>query len=346
MYMKYIIGLISVLVLASVAPVEDGPELLFSFGIITDLHMGEGCGEPYNGQDHIAKQATIMAVDGMNDKSVDFVLVLGDLTDSGEVLEYDDAANILSALNVPWLPMLGNHDHYPSGERYFEEKFCSKYVEFPVSVDKAQVPVNNPEINNPELDNKSYFENFAFEYKGYKFICADFVLRGKGGSEADLHSFSGGTLPWFEAQVSSSDKPTFIFSHYTLHHPLDPGWYSLEEHTFSLPGMGYQDFSYGEFKELSNIVKNARVIAWFAGHGHVTKDKYISQAECYCIETDAPKRLLEYEGDIEKSVRVVEVYSNGDIVVLPGELSFVTVLKEDREEILQINEEEYYEKYR
>jgi len=43
-------------------------------------------------------------------ENVRFAFVTGDLTDSGEPLEFDTVRRELDALNIPYFPIIGNHD--------------------------------------------------------------------------------------------------------------------------------------------------------------------------------------------------------------------------------------------
>jgi hypothetical protein len=95
----------------------------WSFAVITDLHIGfgypdygpEGFDDKYgNGQEYYLTERLRKVVETINsDPSIKFVIVLGDLSDSAEYTEFLKAREILNYLNVPYIPVMGNHDAYP-----------------------------------------------------------------------------------------------------------------------------------------------------------------------------------------------------------------------------------------
>lgn len=72
---------------------------------------------------------------------LDFVVHLGDLTDSGTTLEYQQARKYLGRLNKPYVALIGNHDFLGTGEEGYEWMFGAK--------------------------------NFSFIVRGVKFVCLD-----------------------------------------------------------------------------------------------------------------------------------------------------------------------------
>jgi len=64
------------------------------------------------------------AIDAINsDESVDFVVMLGDFTNSGYNLEYDQYLKQINELNVPILTVLGNHDAIGAGASLYRKAF-------------------------------------------------------------------------------------------------------------------------------------------------------------------------------------------------------------------------------
>ncbi|MFP5298450.1 MAG: metallophosphoesterase family protein, partial [Actinomycetota bacterium] len=82
-----------------------GP-VLFSFGILADMHIGSPQGD-------VLVQA---AIEDLNRSGVDFVIQLGDITDHGNRDEFDEALKVLSRFEMPVTTMMGNHDVYSLGE--------------------------------------------------------------------------------------------------------------------------------------------------------------------------------------------------------------------------------------
>jgi 3',5'-cyclic AMP phosphodiesterase CpdA len=224
------------------AEATDG--LIFSFAHITDLHIGEGpddYGSPGwddgDGEEGGNAATLRLAVSKINmapdEYDIRFVVATGDLGDSGERSEELKAKEILDQLNVPYFPVIGNHDMWPYtafeeapgpiGDAQFEEVFADQFALladlFP-SFTKAPTPVYNP-----DCDCMSSFQNYAWDLDGYHFIALDLVTRshaplGNHGvtSEAELFDFAGGTWQWLGEHLGGytgfGDHNTFFFSHH------------------------------------------------------------------------------------------------------------------------------------
>lgn len=52
----------------------------------------------------------------VNSQSVDFVIHLGDLTDTGTTKEYEWVRDMLGSLTVPYVALIGNHDFLGTGD--------------------------------------------------------------------------------------------------------------------------------------------------------------------------------------------------------------------------------------
>jgi len=69
--------------------------------------------------------------------TIDLVFVTGDLTDSGQLEEYEEFNNILGNLKVPWFVIPGNHDNKQILMNFFDEheylprnqKFCNYVID-------------------------------------------------------------------------------------------------------------------------------------------------------------------------------------------------------------------------
>jgi len=252
----------------------------FSFAIVTDLHIGRGYpdydgpgfDDGYNGEEYYLTQRLRNVVKWINENkdkiqcdnatcSIKFLVVLGDIADSGEKSEFLKAKEILDELNnyhIPYVPVFGNHDVWPHtdeseatttlGEDYFDEIFWDE---------NATNTKLMKEILNWERDeNYKNYKNFAFNYGGINFIGLDFNSRepfmkfGKGvGADAVLNEIN---KEWLEKKLEElKGEPVILLAH----HPLifDP----------------INAFSFTEFPQLENLLKdNITVFFDFAGHIH------------------------------------------------------------------------------
>jgi predicted phosphodiesterase len=85
----------------------------FKFAVISDIHLNydnlEACIDTINKQTNL-----------------DFVIVSGDFTDKGLLMEYQLVYHFLSALKVPYLTVVGNHDlgvQYGNGKIIYQNMF-------------------------------------------------------------------------------------------------------------------------------------------------------------------------------------------------------------------------------
>jgi predicted phosphodiesterase len=119
----------------------------FRLGVLSDVHIGEGCNSPYDyDEDCYSVQTARRTVNYINanlTSDIDLIIITGDITGSGQRTQYEKAYEILSGLTVPWVPLIGNHDTWPysktwehptaDGDAYFGEIFgehikASKFV--------------------------------------------------------------------------------------------------------------------------------------------------------------------------------------------------------------------------
>ena len=328
----------------------------WSFALITDLHIGKGDPDDdyngptwddltpgnYSGVDNImARENLKKSVEIINAKrelyNIDFVVVTGDIADSAELSEFKEAIEILNNLEVPWIPIIGNHDVWPyydknpdpldpdyartemapevgpgneGADEFFDNIFYPQYLYLSRFFkswiwDKADTPIWNP-TTNPE--HYSYFQNFAFDYNGYHFIGLDFNARDnvpwpyKGVSaEGNLYNFSGGTWDWFTNHLQQ-----YIIEHSEskeniilfAHHPF-----------FTPPFFG---FSESELITLYEYLKNHKdnIFGEFAGHTHYwTRDRIWETSDGEEI-----MKLVETGANFKAPlVRVVQIYPDGII---------------------------------
>ena len=299
----------------------------FTFAILTDIHVGEGFaahgtagwdddgGEP----NHITERVRA-AIAAVNAEAADirFVLVLGDLTDSGERSEFERARALLDELTPPWIPLLGNHDVWPYvrtadggfqegeapvGDAWLREVFADRFAALPDELDEV-TPLPEP-VTAPVLGGERRFVNLAFSWADTRCLCLDLNTRVNVGpahpgisGAADLHDFPGGTWPWLRDELERADeRHVLVFSH----HPPLP--------------LGLDSMSVAEQRALAELLETTtagpRVRAFFAGHWHfdqVFEDVYPGAP---VVVTDAAKE--------SSAVRLVRVGPSGPRPARGGE---------------------------
>jgi len=211
-----------------VEPFENYEEK-WSFAIITDLHMGynpdsyqqydygiEGwndtlTGDPNKDEYYLTKRlrAVIDRIKDLKDEyNIEFVVVLGDITDTAEKSEFLKAREILNELNdvgIPYIPMIGNHDIWPytqirgvdpdergkscnesasyaRGDELFEDAFWNmsdeeikrniELIEAFPDWEKQPMPIYLSGLG-PNI----YLQNYAFTYGRINFAFLDYVAR-------------------------------------------------------------------------------------------------------------------------------------------------------------------------
>ena len=298
---------------------------LFSVAVITDIHIGEGhrdygsAGYEDQGGDEDKltariREAVMRINAGAKANNILFTMVLGDLTDSAERSEYVKSRSILDGLAMPYFPVLGNHDMWPYikktdgthtqadkavGDKVFQETFSATFKqlsgEFP-GLTKAPAPTTNPQHKHA-----SYFQNYAFDLKGFHFIVLDFVTRapapqGYAGvdGEAELHDFAGGTWRWFTDHMKGiagqGHKKVLVFSH----HPI-----------LAMPLFGFSDGEYGTIKTyLVDQGQGKNVAGYFAGHLHLDMTRKLGQ-DAQIVVTAATKEA--------GAIRLLELFSDGTV---------------------------------
>jgi hypothetical protein len=268
----------------------------FAFALLTDTHVGEGVpdygtegwddgeGALTGGNADTLRGAVRRVNERAGELDLRFALVLGDLTDSGERSDFEAVRAILGELELPWLPLLGNHDVWPFafpgedrrlssaesavGDAWFLDTFEECFERF--SEDLAPVSLASAPTWNPAQGMDASFVNFSFDYEGLHVIALDFVSRepayeGDPGSgpSGDLHDFEGGTLPFLretlEGLGAMGGEAPAMDAVVVAHHPVFP--------------MAVMGFTSTESEEVAAVVEqtgsSTRIGAFFGGHLHM-----------------------------------------------------------------------------
>ena len=176
-------------------------------------------------------------------------------------------------------------------------EFFIKYTDFLLeNWNKAPAPVWNPQHGK-----NSWLQNFSFDYSGLHFVAADWSSRagaGLEGEQADLHDFTGGTLPWFTSDLENCPKDfgenIVMLSHHPMH--VTPLIQDMEVASFSREEVNVIETltaSYGD-----------NVYADIAGHYHVQWQETRAAGRYELFVTEAIHVAA-------KSFRLVRVYSDG-----------------------------------
>lgn len=166
--------------------------LLFSFALLTDLHISQSNPRP--------SEDLLRSVNDINrNPNIQFVVVTGDLSESGDRASLDTIKYYLDQLNVPYYAASGNHETTwsESGVMDFSRVFGDS--------------------------------RFAFSHAGAFFIGFNSgpVIRMADGHVAPQD------IAWLQYKLDSvsraSDAPIFVFTHYPLRNGDVDNWYEVTD---------------------------------------------------------------------------------------------------------------------
>ncbi|MCS6819255.1 MAG: metallophosphoesterase [Chitinophagales bacterium] len=284
----------------------------FSFAHITDTHIGEGAPKGDYGTQgfydtlignesgyplHRLQMVVQWLQQHAKNLNIRLVIFSGDLTDSGEKSEFLRFRQTASLLNIPYIPLIGNHDVWSynyygkeddraRGDSLMNEIFAPAFEN--IAEPFVWIADNRNNIWY-DLESKSicYLQNFVLQYDNLRWIFLDFNPRYHVrkpepgiGPEAQLHEGENGTLDFLSnalADANNHSKKVFLVSH----HP--PLW--------SLIGKKHA-FSAKEKRTLAKILRPYRkiILGWLAGHIHRNATYRFTRAKgIRVIETGANK---------------------------------------------------------
>jgi predicted phosphodiesterase len=166
-----------------------GPAPLFVFAAIADPHISTGQSPVYMYVKANDKSAELLAnyVRDINAHlpRVDFVVLLGDVTDRGSKAEFETARKIVDSLACPLYAVVGNHDNFESDAKGAWMEFAGR--------DSS---------------------NYTFDWLGFHFIVIDCTKNPYTQNGVDCDR---AIRAWVTHDlISNRNKHTILFSHYNM----------------------------------------------------------------------------------------------------------------------------------
>jgi hypothetical protein len=224
-------------------------------------------------------------------QNIELVVVLGDIG-WGEGLER--SKELLDALEIIWLPVIGDNVSHAGDEAGFHEVFGPQY----------EALSNNPKLSgwvqaetpvwDPELESDRYLQNTRFDYKGLRIIGLDWASRDPGrveGEMGNLHDYEGGTWGFLEQSVADvselMDSAVIMATHIPM--MMSPG-----------------AFDTGEMERLGELFAPSRkkIAMNLGGHFHVNGEQFALADGSYDMF------LTDAVWDDEATLRLVDVYAD------------------------------------
>ena len=274
--------------LACTSPVEDSApaevlvyEHRFSFVVLADPHISSNVEH----QERLAGAVAWVNENAVQER-IELVWVVGDI---GWGTGLPISRELLDALEVPYLPVIGDNEVHFGDEVPFDQTFgpvLDAHVGLWPDFHRGQV-----EVYDAVAGREMALQNFSFSYGGLRWVGLDWCSRDPSNlySEfAELHDHQGGSLPFFRDEISllepADTEDVLLFSH----HPMHIGSFDL-----------------AEMEELTELVGpvSGRVAAAFAGHIHQDATVEVPDAGYTAFVTDAT-------WDDEDTVRLVRVLSS------------------------------------
>ena len=283
------------------------------FAIITDLHIGY-CYTDYGtsgwddggGGDYWLTNRLCGIVKWINENewtyNIHFVVVLGDIADTAEYSEFLKAREILNNLNVPYIPLIGNHDIWPYiqednracwrdvrpgcikewagsavGDQFFDEVFWQQNKENVYKIKAFFGTSWERQVEQEEYTDRPYMQNYVFIYKGIKFIALDFIDRNpKNPPESGGAVLHPETRTWLTENLGKEPAmPTILLSHHPMFYDRLPIWGKLV------------GFNKSDAENIKNIIEGKNVQINFAGHNHRTAETTGSVTGIKVVTTEA-----------------------------------------------------------
>ena len=301
----------------------------FSFVHLTDIHVGEGIadyGTPGYYDDTMpvgdigySAERLRKSVNWINanakKRGIKFVIVTGDLTDSGEKSEFDKANEILSTLMVPFVPQIGNHDvvsHTSDswsktafGDSVCNVVFRKEFDTLQHFADRWDDGYRQVRVYSPYSQHEQFFQNFMFEYHGFGFVFFDLNPRfiyGRPktdhGPKPRLNDFPRASFDWLlhslAAFPDTGSHNIFLFSHQPPHHDFMSIFNGLPTQEYDKLTQALLPF-------------RQRIGFWIAGHVHRNKSYQVTTLHSHKFVLKARETASNKEHK-NGLLRVINVY--------------------------------------
>ncbi|MEA1998819.1 MAG: metallophosphoesterase family protein [Euryarchaeota archaeon] len=206
----------------------DAGNYLFSFAVATDIHWSSSnsisnFGRMYKYTDQLLADV----VSAINAESVNFTILLGDLTDNGLAYEFDNVTERLNKLDRPFYPVIGNHDKS-------EGAWVTEWAE--LGQEKT---------------------TYSFNFAGWHFIVLDSV----NDTSPEQGIITGDIMKWLQDDLKAhKTMPTIICLHFLVNDV--PGLAEL----CAISGLNPYIENRKEFKVMLNNYTNVVAVLSGHGH--------------------------------------------------------------------------------
>ena len=262
---------------------SDEIHLRYSIAVLADPHIAGG-GE----HSERLQQAVEWINQQQTEQSIELVVVLGDV---GWGSGLSESKSLLDQLQVPYVPVIGDNEVAYGDEENFGTVYGPQFEL--LSTYFTDWNKDGSAVWNPEEEKNSWFYNYAFTYRGNRFITVDWSARTNQSifSEmGDLHDFDGGTFEFFESEITAlngqKENSVMLLSHIPMY--MSPGGFDVAE-ADKISGLtnAYSDLIYADF----------------AGHFQVNADTEFEDGGFEVFITDAV-------WDDEITIRLVQVWED------------------------------------
>lgn len=284
----------------------------FTFVHITDTHIGEGAAEGDFGtpgflDDTLTGNESGYTVDRLanvishvnrqtSGDAPSFIIHSGDLTDSGERSEFMMARQLMDSSEIPYIPLMGNHDTWPYN-RFGDEAVtaCGDSLMNVVYRDvfdglrgsfEWEDGTRSLRYSCPVTGNSAFLQNYAFVHSGVRFVFIDLNPRYHVrkdepgiGPEAFISDGRGSTLGFLRDQLAHADERSQRVVIVAHHPPVS----AVIGNRYSISG--------ADKRTLARVIRphRHRILGWFCGHLHRWARYRFSAAGIPVFETRAVK---------------------------------------------------------